>query len=177
MLEPRSSLPLGFRFLNATGRYLRAAHLPIARLDEESVLEAAVKETGLTDFGPPYYREGLSRLLISAEEDADLHFVGRLAFRETVVNSLVNRLLLTETRKRTPEVFQRPFIPPIIVLGLPRSGTTFLHRLLALDPRHRGVPLWELVRPLRDVDPDDQPDRRRQIFQRKLKGRQMLCPT
>ena len=176
MLKPHPSLPLGFRFLNATGRFLRAAHLPIARLDEESVLEAAVKETGLTDFGVPYYREGLSRLLVSAENDAALHFIGRLAYRETVVNSLVNRLLLTEARKRTPEIFQRPLAPPIIVLGLPRSGTTFLHRLLALDPMHRGVPLWELVRPLRDVDSADQPDRRRQIFQGKLKGRQRLLP-
>lgn len=174
MLGARSSLPLGFRLLNAAGRSLGASRLPIARLDEESVLGAATKETGLTDFGASYYREGLSRLLVSAEEDAELHFVGRLAFRETVVNSLVNRLLLTEARKRTPEVFQRPLIPPIIVLGLPRSGTTFLHRLLALDPAHRGVPLWEMVRPLPDGRSGDGPDRRRQIFQRKLKSRQRL---
>src|SRR3712207_7573312 len=40
-----------------------------------------------------------------------------------------------EARKRVAEVFERPIIPPIVVLGLPRSGTTFLHRLLAVDPR------------------------------------------
>ena len=174
VLGSRSSLPLGFRFLNVAGRSLRTMHLPMARLDEETVLEAAVKETGLTDFGAPYFREGLLRLLESAEEDAALHFVGRLAYRETIVNSLVNRLLLTEARRRTPEVFQRPLVPPIIVLGLPRSGTTFLHRLLALDPMHRGVPLWELVRPLPDGRSSGVPDRRREIFQRKLKSRQRV---
>ena len=53
-------------------------------------------------------------------------------------------------------------IPPIVVLGLPRSGTTFLHRLLALDPANRGVPLWELVRVLPDGGVvEGEPDRRR----------------
>ena len=94
MLESRPSLPLRFRLLNAAGKSLRAAKLPFARFDEEALREAAVKETGLNDFGDPYHREGLLRLLESAEEDADLHFVGRLAYREVVVNSLVNRLLL-----------------------------------------------------------------------------------
>ncbi len=174
MLEPRSSLPLGFRILNAAGKSLRAAHLPIARLGQETVHKAAVKETGLTDFGAHYYREGLSWLLVSAENEANLHFVGRLAYRETIVNSLVNRVLLTKARKRTPEVFQRPLVPPLIVLGLPRSGTTFLHRLLALDPMHCGVPLWELVRPLPNGRSSGVPDPRREIFQRKLKSRQRL---
>jgi hypothetical protein len=64
------------------------------------------------------------RFLESAETDADLHFIGRLAIREVFANALASRLLLMEARKRTPEVFDRPLIPPIIVLGLPRSGTT-----------------------------------------------------
>ena len=75
ILESRSSFPFRFRLLNLVGRSLRAANLPIARFDEETVHRAAIKETGLTDFGDPYYREGLVRLLSSAENDAHLHFV------------------------------------------------------------------------------------------------------
>src|SRR3712207_5154038 len=130
MLGPRSSLPLRFRLLNKAGASLRAAKLPLARFDMDSVCEAAIKETGLIDFGAPHYREGLSRLLESAENDADLHFLGRLAYRDMITGSLATRLLLTEASKRTPDIFERPLIPPIIVLGFPRSGTTFLHRLL-----------------------------------------------
>ena len=81
------------------------------------------------------------RLLESVENDAALHLSGQLTFRETIVGSLINRLLLTEACKRTPEIFQKPLKSPIIVLGLPRSGTTFLHRLLAMDPAHRAVPV------------------------------------
>lgn len=153
---------------------MRATKLPVARFDMDSVCEAAIKETGLTDFGAPHYREGLSRLLESAENDADLHFVGRLAYREMITSSLATRLLLTEARKRTPDIFERPLISPIIVLGLPRSGTTFLHRLLTLDPYHRGVPLWELVRPLPAFG--GEPDRRRQEVARRLESRQKLVP-
>jgi hypothetical protein len=177
ILKSRSSLPFRFRLLNVVGRSLRATKLLDARFDEETVHRVAKKQTGLSDFGDPYYREGLSRLLGSAEKDAELHFVGRLAYREIIDNSLANRLRLVEARKRTLEVFRRPLIPPIIVLGLHRSGTTFLHRMLALDPMHRGVPLWELVRPFPDGGTaNGLADRRRQVVQRRLHSRQKLAP-
>jgi hypothetical protein len=176
VIEPRISLPLRLRLLNTVGKPLGAARLPVARLDEETLVKAAVKETGLTDFGSSYYREGLLRLLESLEDDAALHFAGRVANREVIVGSLINRLLLTEACKRTPAVFRRPLKPPIIVLGLPRSGTTFLHRLLAMDPVHRAVPWWELARPLPDAHSDEQSDRRRQVLQRKLHRRQKAMP-
>jgi hypothetical protein len=176
VIEPRASLPLRFRLLNTVGKHLGAARLPIAGLDEETLVHAAVQATGLTDLGNSYYREGLSRLLESLEDDAALHFAGRVANREIIVCSLINRLLLTEARKRTPAIFRRPLKPPIVVLGLPRSGTTFLHRLLALDPVHRAVPWWELARPVPDANSDQRPDRRRQILQRKLHRRQKAVP-
>jgi hypothetical protein len=174
--EPRASLPLRFRLLNTVGKHLGAARLPIAGLDEEALVRAAVQETGLSDFGRPYYREGLLRLLESLEHEAALHFAGRVANREVIVGGLINRLLLTEACKRTPELFGRPLKPPIIGLGLPRSGTTYLHRLLAMDPAHRAVPWWELARPVPDANSGEQPDRRRQILQRKLRRRQKVVP-
>jgi hypothetical protein len=176
VLKPSTPLPLRLRLLNAVGTHLGAARLPVARLDEETLVRAAVKETGLTDFGSPYYREALLALLDSLENDAALHFAGRVANREVIVGSLINRLLLTEARKRTPAVFQRPLKPPIVVLGLPRSGTTLLHRLLAMDPAHRAVPWWELARPVPGADSEGQPDRRRQVLQKKLHRRQKAMP-
>ena len=176
MVEPRPSLPLRLRILNTVGKNLGAARLPVAALDEEALVQAAVKATGLTEFGDDYHREGLLRLLESVENDAALHLSGQLTFRETIVGSLINRLLLTEACKRTPEIFQRPLKSPIIVLGLPRSGTTFLHRLLAMDPAHRAVPWWELARPLPSPGSNGKSDRRRQVFQKKLRRLQKLTP-
>src|SRR5215207_8012922 len=164
VVESRPSLPLRFRVLNTVGKHLGAVRLPFFALDEEVLVEAAVKATGLTEFGDGYHREGLLRLLESVENDAALHLSGQVAYREVIVGSLINRLLLTEAYKQTPEIFRKPLKSPIIVLGLPRSGTAFLHRLLAMDPAHRAVPWWELARPL--PDSDEQSDRRRQIFQK-----------
>jgi len=158
------------------GKHLGAARLPVVSLREEALVQAAVKETGLTDFGDSYYRESLLRLLESADNDAALHLSGQVALREVIVGSLINRLLLTEAFKQTPETFRKPLKSPIIVLGLPRSGTTFLHRLLAMDPAHRAVPWWELARPLPGAKSDKLSDRRRQVFQKKLDRRQKLAP-
>jgi hypothetical protein len=176
VVESRPSLPLRLRVLNTVGKHLGATRLPFVALDEETLVEAAVKATGLTEFGDGYHREGLLRLLESVENDAALHLSGQLAFREAIVGSLINRLLLAEACKQNPETFQKPLKSPIIVLGLPRSGTTFLHRLLAMDPAHRAVPWWELARPVPGPDSDEQSDRRRQVFQKKLHRRQKVAP-
>jgi hypothetical protein len=176
VIGSRLSLPLRLRVLNTVGKHLGAARLPVVALDEEALVQAAVKATGLTDLGNSYHRAGLLRLLESAENDAALHLSGQAAFREVIVGSLINRLLLTEACNQTPETFRKPLRSPIIVLGLPRSGTTFLHRLLAMDPAHRAVPWWELARPLPGAVSDQQSDRRRQVFQKKLHRLQKMVP-
>lgn len=147
MKSSRSNLSLPYTLANALGRVLVAARVPIMRLDEQSLCERAMRQTGLTDFGDPRYREGLVQLLESVERDANLHPLGRLMANDLVTNYLVQRLRLMETRRRAPELFSQPLVPPLIVTGFARSGTTFLHRMLALDQGHRGIPHWMLVRP------------------------------
>lgn len=147
MKAPRSTLPFSYRAVNLLAQLLVAARLPIMRLDEQSVCESATKQTGLTDFGDPYYRQGLLQLLESVEKDANLHPLGRYMSNDLVTNYLVQRLKLVETREEEPEIFRKPLIPPLIITGLARSGTTFLHRMLALDPPHRAIPQWLLMRP------------------------------
>lgn len=111
-------------------------------------MKAAQRQAGLSDFGDDYFRVGLRKLVESAENEANLNTIGRYGLREGIVKQLANRLKLVEMEKQAPELFKRPLLPPLIVLGFPRSGTTLLHRLLALDPAGRAIPLWELSAPL-----------------------------
>jgi hypothetical protein len=84
--------------------------------------------------------------------------------------------MLCEARKRAPAVFERPLVPPLIVVGLPRSGTTVLHRALAADPEHRGIPYWELMHPFARVLPSADPARLRRWVDRKLAVRARVIP-
>ncbi|MGB2763226.1 MAG: sulfotransferase [Candidatus Aminicenantaceae bacterium] len=176
-LKSRAFLPSHFRLLNGIGQLLKAAKLPIAQFEEDAVCKAAMKHTGLTDFGDPYYREGLLQLLDSAENDANLHAIGRFSIHYWIVNNLANRLLLTEARKRSPETFETRLIPPIIIIGLPRSGSTFLHRMLAVDPANRAIPMWELMRPLPEsAAADGKPESRRKSVKLEINFRRTLAP-
>ena len=147
MKETSFNMPLPYKAANTLGAVMVAANFPVMRLDEKSLKNAAMKQTGLSDFGDPYYQEGLQRLLTSAVEDANLHPIGRYTTNDIVTNYLAQRLKLVETRKKKPEIFQQPLHPPLIIIGLARSGTTFLQRMLAMDPAHRALPQWLLMRP------------------------------
>ena len=173
MTVSTKAFPPPFQLLNTFGKITRAKRLRRFRFEENAVLGEAMHRTGLTDFGDPRFRDGLQVLLASAERDASLHFLGRISLRRSVVESLINRLLLIEAQKRMPEVFDAPLIPPLIVLGLPRSGTTYLHRLLAEDPAHHAPPFWELVQPL--PQPGERDDRR-EVIARELAWRKRVAP-
>ena len=107
---------------------MNALDLPLTRLNEDSLCTAAMKDTGLSDFGDPYFREGLRELLESCRQDANLHAIGRLVVRDMITTFLIQRLKMVEARKQEPEIFNLPLAPPLIVTGMARSGTTFLHK-------------------------------------------------
>lgn len=173
MTSSPNTLPLTFRLFNTFGKVVRAKSLRRFHFEEDTLSQEATRRTGLTDFGNLQFREGLQTLLASIEHDTSLHFLGHLSLRRSVVESLVNRLLLVEAQKSFPEVFDAPLIPPLIVLGLPRSGTTYLHRLLAEDPAHHAPPFWELVRPLQQPGERDE---RRKVISRELLWRKRVAP-
>ena len=166
--DSKSTLGWPLRFLNGAAKHLRSR----IRLNEESLSNAAIKQTGLTDFGDPHYRQGLTSLIESAENDAKLHFIGRKVMSALITMFLVNRLLLAETRKRRPEIFHTALLPPLVILGLPRSGTTFLHGMLALDPANQAIPAWQAMRPIAKSEPD----RRRQDYHWENKVQSLLIP-
>jgi len=127
----------------------------------EALHDAARSATGLADFGDEAYLEGLRVLLRSWDEDADLSPVGRAASWDLAHDALVARLRSEEGWKRHPECLSLPIRRPLFVVGLPRTGSTALHRLLACDPRVQGLELWltrsPKPRPPRDEwarDPD-----------------------
>jgi hypothetical protein len=105
---------------------------------------SATKACGLDDFGvdDDNYREALSVLLESYRRDADLTELGSKMQRFFVRNALVARLVSEAAFKQYPQHVDVPIERPIFVTGLPRTGTTVIHRLLTADPRHQGLELW-----------------------------------
>lgn len=118
-----------------------------AGLDAVDLLKAAQRRTGLVDFGEPSFRERLDVLLESVEREARLHPLGRFMAQQNLIRILVNRLRIEEARQREPAIGQLPIEDPIFVVGLQRTGTTLLHRLLARDPGLRHLAAWEAIQP------------------------------
>ena len=109
----------------------------------DGVVAEACEKTGLDDFGPGDFREGLALLCESIDEEARLNELGELAVRDTLVNSLANRLRVFDWIRRHPEVARERVEAPIVVIGMFRAGTTFLSQLLDQDPHNRALLRWE----------------------------------
>jgi Sulfotransferase family len=117
-------------------------------LTVEAVLAAAVDRTGLDDFGPDDFRERLHVWLSEMERDDDRTGLGRLVMFGSCVRYASNRLRINDLLRRHPEITDVELTEPVIVVGLPRSGTTHLVNLLAADHRFRSMPLWESYEPV-----------------------------
>jgi hypothetical protein len=139
--------PVGIRVLNGVGALLHRTGLPALRLDDGALRARAIRRTGLTDFGDPAFGEPLARLLHALEHEAHLTLLGRMIARGDVVRLLENRLRMTDVRHRHPEIEREDVARPIFVVGLPRTGTTILHELLAQDPANRVPMTWEVMHP------------------------------
>jgi Sulfotransferase family len=108
---------------------------------------SASRITGLTDFGPDDYTDGLEALLESYARDADLTPLGRKMSRGMLRGALTSRLLSEAAWQAHPEHAGVRIERPIFVTGLPRTGTTALHRLLTADPAHQGLEMWLIEMP------------------------------
>ncbi len=104
--------------------------------------ESATRLTGLSDFGADDYSDGLATILESYARDADLTPLGSKVARVGLRGALGARLMAEAAWSAHPEYAGVPVERPIFVTGLPRSGTTALHRLLTADPAHQGLELW-----------------------------------
>jgi hypothetical protein len=126
---------------------IEAAERTPVSLKEDVVLAAARQRTGLADFGSEDFRERLRVWLAAADEDDDLNALGRLTVFGNCVRVLANRLRLEDLIRRHPEILDVEIRRPIIIAGLPRSGTTHLVNLISADIRLRALPYWESLEP------------------------------
>ena len=112
-------------------------------VDIDDVVQQARDASGLEDFGPETFREGLAVLCKSLDAEAQLSDLGRAAVPAAVVSSLTNRLRVVDWVRRHPEVAAEPIEAPIVVVGMFRAGTTYLSQLLDQDPGNRALLRWE----------------------------------
>lgn len=158
-------------------RALRGPGRRYVQLDEQKLLDDARARTGLHDFGDDGFREPLRRLLASYDDEARLTLLGRIAARQDTVRLLSNRLRLVEDRRRHPEIAAQSIHQPLFITGLPRTGTTLLHGLLAQDPANRAPLNWEMMFP---SPPPGRPgahrDRRAEMAARQIRWFHRLAP-
>ncbi len=130
--------------LNTVGDNVGGAGNLVA-LDESSLIDAATRATGLSDFGETTWREPFGVLLDAIAREANLNTVGRMLTRSEIVRILENRLRITDTLRAHPEILKGEIHAPLVISGTARSGTSILHELLALDPAHRTPRAWEVM--------------------------------
>ena len=101
----------------------------------EYIITTAKQRTGLDDFGGDSFRAPLKILLEALVEQADLNEAGTQGQSARIVEILCQRLLAQSFFNKYPEIFKEEILNPVVIVGLPRTGTTMLHRTLGSDQR------------------------------------------
>jgi hypothetical protein len=113
----------------------------------DELLAAARAQTGLEDFGEGSFREGLEVLVRSLRDEARLNSAGEAALRRRIIGHLSQRLQIEDWYHRHPDIDEEPIVAPLIIVGLPRTGSTALSFLLAEDRNTRYLRRWESAEP------------------------------
>ena len=127
-------------FMNEAGSQLS--------LRPAALMEAAAAETMLEDFGPSDFVERLDVLCRAMREQGGFNGAGVMQQHSFILGLLKNRLLIEDLIQRHPEILDQRIVAPIVVCGLPRTGTTHLHNLMSADPALRSLPYWESLEPV-----------------------------
>jgi hypothetical protein len=164
-------------FLAAANRVAGVFDVFRRPISAAELIRLAQRRTGLTDFGDADFGAPLGVLVRGYETEAELSAFGRLAARWDTIRFLVNLLQLRDAEKRHPEILEQTVAGPIVITGLPRSGTTFLHGLLGEDPANQVVRCWETIYPVPDSDArPTRVDRRSARVDRQLAAFARLAP-
>jgi sulfotransferase family protein len=132
------------RLADAVAGACGALHRPFSI---DGLIRTARRRARSEDFGDVDITEPLRRLLDACTTEARLSLVGRLATQWDVVRFLSNLLRLRAAESARPEILDEPIAQPIFITGLPRSGTTFLHRMMLEDPANRAPLVYETIYP------------------------------
>jgi len=144
MAAPPPHRPRVVRWLNRFGP-LVAPRWP--SLDPDDIIRTAARKAGSTELGDPGFKERLARIVEAVEREADLHWIGRVAVRQSIEMALQSRFGLYGYRTEHPEIVGVPIERPVFIVGFPRTGTTILFNLLAQDPANRAPQGWEVQFP------------------------------
>jgi hypothetical protein len=145
-------------------------------LTKESLVEAAIKATGFDDFGSDVWEEPLEVMLQSIREEACLHPVGQFITRQRIINLLSVRLRAEHYFKKYPEILEQELYPCMVIVGLQRTGTTKLQRLLAADPDNRSILSWEALNPAPVKDDVKTGKERIKIAKTSVKALKVMSP-
>src|SRR5947208_16106041 len=143
--QTRPLLPV--RLLNGCGGLLGKTRIPPGRVRAVDLIETAKQRCGSDDFGKDDFFEALSRLLESCHSEAQLNLIGKIALRTNVLHTLSSRLEMERDRQLYPNIRRQEIREPLFIVGLPRSGTSLVHILLAADPEHRSPLMWQVSTP------------------------------
>jgi len=145
--------PLPVRLLNTIARQSKPGFNRLISLETEHLMGAASRKTGLSEWGTPGFKEALTELLNSVKNEGQLTFFGRFTIKQFLVDNLCNRLRINAMLSRYGQIHQQPLIKPIFVTGWYRTGTTYLHNLLASHPNLKAPLFWELRHPCPNIEP------------------------
>lgn len=157
-----------------------AAEAHPVELRTDAVLEVARRRTGLDDFGDDDFVERLALWLADVDADPTRTALGRAMVFRMCARYATGRLKVHDLLQRHPEIHDERIDAPLVVVGLPRSGTTHLVNLLASDPRLRSMPLWESYEPVdprRERVPAPEDDRRDRTLKEWESGKSLLPLT
>ena len=139
----KSTLPMVVRALNSYGRTVRRIRPGHGQLNADALASKAQESAKLDDFGPDGWREGFEILVESINEEGNLSHLGRMIMGGLLDSTLQMRLRVVDWANQHPEVTREQVTAPIVVTGMPRTGTTLLSNLLDLDPQNRSLLGWE----------------------------------
>ncbi len=136
----RGLIALGTRVADRPAR-------PFLRLDADRLVEVARRRAGVSAIEDTSFLDGLRRLVHALETEARLNLMGRIAVREDITRLLANRFRVERDRRLDPGIAAEEIRRPLFITGMPRSGSTLLHGMLAQDPANRVPQTWEMLNP------------------------------
>ncbi|HKY62321.1 MAG TPA: sulfotransferase [bacterium] len=169
-------LPLSVRIANRAFGGLEDLGVRALPIDADRYLASAIKATGCADLGE--LGDGFRVLCRAFEAEANLSLIGRIGVGSEIGNRLRQRLRIIRDLSSHPEIHDEKIVAPVFIVGLPRTGTTMLHKMLATDPKLRAPANWELLEPSPPSTPSDGADDPRiQRAKRKVRALEYLAPS
>ena len=122
-------------------------------LDPDRIVAASARKAKSEHYGPRDFEPRLERIVEAVEREANLHWIGRVAVRQSIEMALESRFALYRYRAEHPDITDVPIEKPLFIVGFPRTGTTILFNLLGEDPANRTPLGWEVQFPNPPPDP------------------------